>query len=425
MVDNVYRHAVEAKVLADDRERTSHPLKVPAPKRPREVVMGGTLETGGSAPWPPSKRTKIRTVPLKELEAAVSQFESEDSENDARLKKGFVKLAHKEAPVAIQYVYHHGQIKIRAKFKGSGEFVDWLFVCKSRMLESKGIHQLGLYADRVIPGGMCLGVLTGRVIGPHLPSPDDKQADPERVDAERDGLRKRPPNPAEPLTRLRHAIMDILGCGSMVFQQVVDGGPARGRLDVDGSRPGLGFGLAPGNTFWVNGMPCVTDGCMNKNFDYPGLYLHMANDPRGFDELESRPNAMHAEEFGGLVLQNTVYPHEEIVWWYDTSASMREELEMFQRNDHAEIEEKRAAACETAVVSIKAVLKDMTHHNCQVTKGRKVTRRGGTHILVDEIDKDDMVKVLEKLKDNKNFKKVKELWKNYLRGISIEKKNES
>eukprot|EP00899_Mesostigma_viride_P011254 jgi/Mesvir1/20129/Mv13368-RA.1 len=265
MSDNNFRQSVERKVLDYALTHADHPLNIPGPVRPVEVITGG-ME--GAVSRTEKTRTKIRFVPPAELENAIVQFEKG---NDARMKRPLMVLTKKDTPVAVQYVYRHGQIKVQAKFKPSGDFVDWLFVARSRMLETKGIVQLGLYADRVIPGGACIGVMMGRVLGPPV-------------------IENQKPSPEQLVSRLRHLILDILGSSDKIFKQVV-GSRAKVTLHVDGGRPGLGVGDAPGNTFHTNSMPF--------SVDYPGWYLHMANDPRGFD-METRPNAMLSQECGGL-----------------------------------------------------------------------------------------------------------------------------
>eukprot|EP00899_Mesostigma_viride_P009546 jgi/Mesvir1/18593/Mv17102-RA.1 len=283
MANTEFMKSVEDEIMAYDGE--DDPINY-APKRPDEVVTD-TKERDEVA--------AVGRAAVKNLDhPAMKKIDAEDAARQFKKLNPSTTMEYKwvpaqSMPIDVQYVKVPGGLKVRAKFARTRPFVDWLLVAKSRMLKSLNINALGLYADQMLPAGKLIGLYTGRILGPFIPDGRDTMAG------------------------LRVDIATMLGFDDKLLVQTYSGtsAPMDPHLLVDGSRGGSKPGMQTDQTFDPNKVEVL----------FPWTYLHMANDPRGAKNPATGqplfPNATFADLSPGLKVLNTIYPGEEIVWYYD------------------------------------------------------------------------------------------------------------
>eukprot|EP00899_Mesostigma_viride_P004362 jgi/Mesvir1/13927/Mv16048-RA.1 len=273
MRDEEFREALHSSVLNDAGIPALH-------RRPSDPPQGS--------------RAKSKTPDSQDVLAAAATFN--EMVTNAADRVDYKWRGDSVRPVDVQYRRTGDGLQILVKFnKNDPDFTPWLLVAKSRALHENGISALGLYMDNIVYPTMRLGAYIGRIIGCNSGTTAVDALDTE----------------SELLGRLREKISDYKEQNDkyldLSYQMELCGGDAA--MVVDGSRPGIGKGTALGNTY----VPY-------NNIDYPGLYLHMANDPRGLKvggtgELYYQPNCSLQD--AGLMAEEMIYKGEEILWKYD------------------------------------------------------------------------------------------------------------
>eukprot|EP00899_Mesostigma_viride_P001748 jgi/Mesvir1/11574/Mv04336-RA.1 len=279
MSNDEFRQAIEKEVL--EYEGTDAPMNT-VPVRPVENVE----PTNGANKKANVGRPKISHPALtrRDAEESARQF----LKSNPTLDRGYSWVPPDSLPVEVRYIKTPGGIKVQAKFSRDGPFINWLLVARSRFLDGRGIRALGLYADQVLPAGKVVGLYTGRVIGPHLSKTE--------MNSNKRGVY---------LTRLRLAIADATDRNDKMLIQTyhITDESIETPLLVDGSR---GASSSSGITYDPDGVGVL----------FPWTYLHASNDPRWIGG-QRFPNAYFPDNSAGLKTLNTVYPMEEILWYYD------------------------------------------------------------------------------------------------------------